>query len=238
MSQVEPQQCVRHPERTTYLACTRCGRPSCPQCLTPAAVGFHCTDCVAAQPEVRGRTKLGARGTDGNPRVTKAIIGLCVTIFVLQISGYINQNNYSLWAPAVNAGEWWRIITAGFFHVNTLHIAFNMYALWLLGPNLEQLLGHRKFSALYLLSLLGGSTASYLFNPPITASVGASGAIFGLFGATVVIARRLGLDASGIYGIIGINLVIGFIIPGIDWRAHVGGLVAGALSAWVIARRS
>lgn len=249
MSQIEPQQCVRHPERTTYLSCTRCGRPSCPQCLVPAAVGFHCVDCVASQPVSRGRTRLGFQGTDGNPRVTKAIIAIAIVVYALQSFQRDSFQSeilvrFSLIGLAqtgqgligVATGEWWRLITVGFLHAGLLHIAFNMYALWLLGPSLEQILGHRRFLGLYAISLLGGSTASYFFNAPNTPAVGASGAIFGLFGATVVVSRRLGRDASGIYGIIGLNLIIGFLIPQVDWRAHLGGLIAGAAAAWVIGR--
>lgn len=242
MTQVEPQRCVRHPDRTTYLACTRCGRPSCPQCLIPAAVGFHCVDCVASQPAAKGRTRLGFTGTDGNPRVTKAIIAIAAVVYLLQMSSNEIFTRFSLVGLAntnsgligVAVGEWWRLFTVGFLHAGIFHIGFNMYALWLLGPSLERILGHSRFALLYGTALLGGSTASYFFNAPNTPAVGASGAIFGLFGATVVVARRLGRDASGIYGIILINLVIGFVIPQVDWRAHLGGLVAGAITAYFL----
>lgn len=192
----------------------------------------------------RGRTRLGFEGTDGNPRVTKAIIAIAIVVYALQSF----QNEVLLWFSLIGlaqtsegligvaTGEWWRLFTVGFLHAGILHIAFNMYALWLLGPSLEQIFGHRRFLGLYAISLLGGSTASYFFNAPNTPAVGASGAIFGLFGATVVVSRRIGRDASGIYGIIGLNLIIGFLIPQVDWRAHLGGLIAGATAAWVIGR--
>lgn len=242
MSQIEPQVCVRHPDRTTYLACTRCGRSSCPQCLIPAAVGFHCVDCVASQPVARGRTQLGFRGTDGKPRVTQAIIAVAVLVYLIQMSDPRFAVDFYLIGLArsggdligVAMGEWWRLLSVGFLHAGFLHIFFNMYALWLLGPNLERVYGHRRFAFLYLFALLGGSTASYFLNAPNTPAVGASGAIFGLFGATVVVARRLGRDASGIYGIILINVVIGFVVPQIDWRAHLGGLVTGAVVAYLL----
>lgn len=207
-------------------------------------MGFHCVDCVASQPAARGRTTLGFRGTDGQPRVTKALIIACIVVFVfeqlqsdvLTRFSLVGLANTSTGLIGVAMGEWWRLLTVGFLHAGFLHIAFNMYALWLLGPNLEQIFGHKRFAALYLIALLGGSTASYWFNAPNTPAVGASGAIFGLFGATVVIARRLGRDASGIYGIIGLNLILGFIIPQVDWHAHLGGLIAGAAAAFVMGR--
>lgn len=239
---IQPQVCPRHPDRTTYLACTRCERPACPQCLTPAAVGFHCVDCLNAAPTPKGRTIIGAPSTGGRAIVTLTILIAAIAAFVAQqaVPGF--QRQFWLIALALDppnlvgvaTGEWWRLITVGFLHAGWMHIAFNMYALWLLGPNLEQIYGHRRFAVIYGLALLGGSTASYLFSAPNSPAVGASGAIFGLFGATIVVARRLGRDASGIYSILLINAIIGFVVPNIDWRAHAGGLVIGALTAWLL----
>lgn len=239
---LQPQVCPRHPERTTYLACTRCGRPACPQCLVPASVGFHCVECISTQPKPQGRTLIGARGSASGTAVTKAILFACIAAFVAQqaVPGFTRQ----FWllglaydAPSlvgVAVGEWWRLITVGFLHAGFVHIAFNMYALWLLGPGLERVYGPRRFAVIYALALLGGSTASFLFNAPNTPAVGASGAIFGLFGATIVVARRFGRDASSIYSILLINVIIGFVVPNIDWRAHAGGLVIGSLTAWLL----
>jgi membrane associated rhomboid family serine protease len=205
-------------------------------------VGFHCVDCIAAQPKPRGRTLIGATATGGVPTITRLILLVAIAAFIAQqlLPGFTRQ----FWlvglaydAPSlvgVANGEWWRLFTVGFLHAGFVHIAFNMYALWLLGPNLEQVYGHRRFAVIYLLALLGGSTASFLFNAPNTPAVGASGAIFGLFGATIVVARRLGRDASGIYSVLLINVIIGFVVPNIDWRAHAGGLVVGALTAWLL----
>jgi membrane associated rhomboid family serine protease len=239
---IEPQVCPRHQDRTTFLACTRCGRPACPQCLVPAAVGFHCVDCLATQPKPQGRTLIGARSTGGKPLITRLILAAAIAAFIAQqvVPGFTRQfwlvglafDSGGLVGVAI--GEWWRLVTVGFLHGGFIHIAFNMYALWLLGPNLEQVYGHRRFAVIYSLALLGGSTASYFFNAPNTPAVGASGAIFGLFGATIVVARRLGRDASGIYAILLINVVIGFTVPNIDWRAHAGGLVVGAAVAWLV----
>jgi membrane associated rhomboid family serine protease len=231
--------CVRHPDRQTYLACTRCGRPACPQCLVPASVGFHCVDCLASQPQPRGKTLLGAASTDGRPKVTRAIMAVVILAFIAQQAIPTLTNDFALLGLAVDeqgwigvgAGEWWRVITVGFLHAGLIHLAFNMYALWLLGTALEEVLGHLRFAALYVVSLIGGSTASLLFNPPNQAAVGASGAIFGLFGALVIINRRTGRSATPIYGILILNMVLSFLIPQIDWRAHVGGLIAGACAA-------
>jgi membrane associated rhomboid family serine protease len=156
------------------------------------------------------------------------------------LSGSVNEfaSEFGLHPPAVAFNdETWRLITAGFLHASFLHLLFNMYVLWLLGSELEEILGHLKFVALYLLALIGGSTASYWFSDPNTFSVGASGAVFGLMGAFLVVGSRMRQDVSQIVGLIGINVFIGFIVPGIDWRAHLGGLVTGAIVAWFLAQK-
>lgn len=185
---------------------------------------------------------IGAPSTSGNALITKLILIAAIGAFIAQqaVPGFTRQ----FWLVGlafdpptlvgVAIGEWWRLVTVGFLHGGFMHIAFNMFALWLLGPTLEQTYGHRRFAVIYALALLGGSTASFLFNSPTVPAVGASGAIFGLFGATIVVARRLGRDASGIYSILLINAIIGFVLPNIDWRAHAGGLVVGALVAWLL----
>jgi membrane associated rhomboid family serine protease len=131
-------------------------------------------------------------------------------------------------------GEWWRLLTSAFLHGSFLHIAFNMFVLFALGPTLERVLGHGRYLALYLLAALGGSVASYVFSDIRTVSVGASGAIFGLMGALLVAGRRLKSDMRQVAILLGINVVIGFLAPGIDWRAHLGGLLVGALVAAVL----
>lgn len=139
-----------------------------------------------------------------------------------------------MWPAGIAQGEWYRLLSSTFLHGGIMHIAFNMYALWMLGPQLEALLGHRRFAGLYLLSALGGSVASYWFSPINTLSVGASGAIFGLMTATFVMGRELQADVSQVAAFLGINVVIGFLSPGIDWRAHLGGAVIGALTMWLL----
>ena len=173
--------------------------------------------------------------------VVQLIVLLNTSIFLYAwLTASVNEFafSYGLHPPAVALnGEVWRLITAGFLHGSFLHLLFNMYVLWLLGSELEEILGHLKFTSLYLIALLGGSTASYWFSDPAVFSVGASGAVFGLMGAFLIVGSRLRQDVSQIMGLIAINVGIGFIVPGIDWRAHLGGLVAGAAVAWFLARK-
>ena len=243
--------CPRHPDRESYVRCQRCRRPTCPECQRSAPVGIQCVDCVreGARTVRQGRTVFGGSVTDGRPVVSLTIMGICAAVFVLQLAvpGLTNRISF---APVVGDSEPWRFVTAAFAHSpgNVLHIAFNMYALWFMGQYLEPMLGRARFIALYLLSALGGSVVYLLLapSPPsgaltaaecgawCTGAVGASGAVFGLFGAYLVLQRRLGRSASGMYVVIGINAVFGFIYPGIAWQAHLGGLLVGAACAAVV----
>ena len=228
--------CPRHPDRVAYVRCQRCGRPACPECQRPAAVGVHCVDCVAqaASSSREGRTVLGGRVRDGRPVVTLTLIGLCAVSYVLQLAvpGWTSRWAFS---PVAGAFEPWRFLTAAFLHSpsQVFHILFNMIALWMVGPYLESTLGRARFATLYLVSALGGSVGAVVLAPLTdtwtTALVGASGAVFGLFGAVLVVLRRTGRDARSMIGIIVINGVLGFVLPGIAWQAHLGGLVTGAL---------
>lgn len=234
--------CPRHPDRVSYVRCQRCGRPVCPECQREAPVGVQCVDCVREQSaQVRSTTTvLGGRVAAGRPVVTMTLIGINVAIFVL---GYLSpkvQDLLIFW-PAGGAVEPYRAITTGFLHGGTLHLLLNMYALWLIGPFLEQLLGRWRFIALYFLSLLGGTVAVVAFATPGELSwrigvVGASGAVFGLFGAVFLVLRRLGRNAQQILLVIGINVVFSFVVRGISWQAHLGGLVIGALLALIFTR--
>lgn len=244
--------CPRHPDRESYVRCQRCGRPVCWECQRPAAVGIHCVDCAreGAKSVRQARTVFGGSVTDGRPLVTYTIIGICAVVYVLQL-GVPGLTNRIAFAPALGAVEPWRFLTSAFAHSpsNFLHIAFNMYALWFMGQYLEPMLGRARFIALYLLSAMGGSVVYLLLAGPSrtvteylagqggawwSAAVGASGAVFGLFGAYLVLQRRLNRSATGMYVMIGINAVIGFVYPGIAWQAHLGGLVFGAACAAVI----
>ncbi len=227
--------CSAHPDRVSYIVCTRCGRPICPDCMVQAPVGFQCRECVA---QASGRTpqpttRAGGRPV-GRPVVTFTLIGINVVAFLLQFLIGVDRvaNNLGMWPVGIAAGnEWWRLLTSAFLHGSFLHIAFNMYVLFALGPSLERILGHARYLVLYLMAALGGAVASYVFSDLRTVSVGASGAIFGLMGALVVAGRRLRYDITQVLMLLGINVVIGFLQPGVDWRAHLGGLVTGAAVA-------
>jgi len=196
----------------------------------------QCVDCVAEAARNARPTQsvLGGRVHDGRPVVTITIIALCVVSYVLQLAvpGWTNRWAFS---PAAGQAEPYRFLTTAFLHSpsSIFHILFNMYALWIVGPFLENALGRARYIALYLVSAVAGSVGVLLFASPVTdawftGAVGASGAVFGLFGAVLVVLRRLGRSAQSFLMIIGLNLVIGFVVPGIAWQAHVGGLVVGA----------
>ena len=243
--------CPRHPDRPAYVRCQRCGRPACPDCQRAAAVGFQCVDCVnetkRTTPDVR--TVYGGAVAAGKPLVTFSIIGLCALLYVLQWlvpnEGIYRQLAFaSVYAdPAFGAFEPWRMLTSAFLHSQgfILHIVLNMYTLWIFGQALEPLLGRIRFLAVYLLSAFGGSvgflllTPSYVPGQPLTGVVGASGAIFGLFGAMLVVQRHRGGETRQLWVLIAINGAVGFLVPQIAWQAHLGGLVTGALCAAVIA---
>ncbi|MGY3566528.1 rhomboid family intramembrane serine protease [Sinomonas sp. RB5] len=236
--------CPRHPDRVSYVTCQRCGRPACPECQRPAAVGFQCVDCVR---ELSGaarapQTMYGGRAQPGSrPVVTIGIIAVCVLVYALQWiipgNGVYVDFAYANSAP-LTAAEPWRMLTSAFLHSQgfVLHIALNMYMLWLFGQALEPLLGRARFLAVYLLSAIGGSVGFLLLAPgqPV-AVIGASGAIFGLFGGLFVVQRQRGGDVRQLVVLIAINAVLGFVVPGIAWQAHLGGLVTGALTTAAIA---
>jgi membrane associated rhomboid family serine protease len=233
--------CYRHPERETWIRCTRCERPICPDCMVAASVGFQCPTCVAEgnRGVRRPRTTFGGRVSEDPGYVSKSLIAVCVVMYVLQRS-LPGRFTTELWLiggrpevgiPGVASGELWRLLTAAFLHGGVLHLLLNMYAVYLFGPQLESAFGRARFLVLYLVSALGGSAASYTFSSPLTPSLGASGAVFGLLGASLVVSRKLGRDASFLYVLLAVNLAFGFVAANIDWKAHLGGLAAGALTA-------
>ncbi|WP_224392694.1 rhomboid family intramembrane serine protease [Pseudonocardia sp. ICBG1293] len=230
--------CVRHPDRPTGLACSRCDRPACPDCLRPAPVGQHCVDCLAegARTTPRWRNVAGASRT-GKPVIVPGLIVANVVVYVLTAltAGSVMSNFRSPLFDAgglvpllVADGEYWRIITSGFLHIGPLHLAFNMYALWIIGREVETVLGRARFVAVYGVSMLGGAAAVMLFSSPVGATAGASGAVFGLMGALFVLLRRLKLPTGQVVALIAINAVISLTIQGISWQGHLGGLVFGA----------
>jgi membrane associated rhomboid family serine protease len=207
-----------------------------------AAVGQQCPDCV--QEGVRSvqtaQTRLGGRIAPPRPVLTYLLIAVNAVMFVLQKTSPHIQSDLVLWVPGVAEGQWYRLVTSAFLHYGLAHIVFNMWALYVVGPQLEHWLGRLRFGVLYALSGLGGSVLVYLLASVNSATAGASGAIFGLFGATFVLFRRLQLDVRGIGLIIAINLVITFMpsvvgVPAISWQGHIGGLITGTLVAAVFA---
>lgn len=237
--------CPRHPDRESYVRCQRCNRPTCPECQRPAAVGIQCVDCVRQQNRgtrpartvFGGAVSLDRQGTSP-PRVTVTIIGICVAVYFAQISIGDRFTERFLYAPALTQEQPWRMLTSAFLHSPgmILHILFNMYALWLIGPYLESLFGRGRFLALYLICAFGGSVGFLVLANPhslrwYTGAVGASGAVFGLFAAYLVVQRKLKRDATSMFVVIGLNFAIGF-LPGLNvaWQAHLGGLITGLVA--------
>jgi membrane associated rhomboid family serine protease len=227
------------------VSCVRCGRPACPDCLRSAAVGQQCVDCIrqANRGSRKPQTVFGGRAVAGAV-VSYTLVVINVVLWIIELARPGLGQDWSMLGQAilpsgqlggVAQGEWYRLITSAFLPppglggFGPLDIIFNMWALILVGPALERLLGHVRFLSIYLVSALGGSVLYYLIAAPNAQALGASGAIFGLFGAWFVVARRLHLDSRQIVFLIGINLVFGFAVPHIAWQAHVGGILAGGL---------
>jgi membrane associated rhomboid family serine protease len=218
--------------------------------MTPASVGFQCPECVSeGNKSVRqAKTVYGGRIRPGQTVgvVTQALIAINVAVFIATSATGMNPisgngtsslfNHLALIPAAVGDGQWYRLFTAAFLHFEIFHIGFNMYALYIFGPPLEAALGRLRFIALYLLAGLGGSILSVALGPLGETAAGASGAIFGLFGALYIVARHRNLATNGIVITIAANLVFTFAVPNIDWRGHVGGLITGGAVALIIAR--
>ncbi|WP_261986535.1 rhomboid family intramembrane serine protease [Actinomadura sp. HBU206391] len=199
-----------------------------------ASVGHQCVECVKeGNRAVRApRTVFGGR-VSTTPVVTYTLIAVNVVVFFLQDSAV--EARYGLLPPAVADGQYERLLTSAFLHYGIVHLLFNMWALYMVGQPLEMWLGRLRFAVLYVLSALGGSVCALLFASLNTNTAGASGAVFGLFAAIFVVARRMRFDARGIAVVIGLNLLITFTIPGISWQGHLGGLVTGAVLAFAYA---
>lgn len=259
MPSAVPPACPRHPDRLSRVSCQRCGRPACPACLREAPVGYQCVDCVAeaARSMPVQRTSLGLPApSDGRPLVTYTIIGICVALYAAQLISPAVTSELAF-APFLGWSEPWRALSAAFLHSPSmvLHIALNMLFLYQIGPMLELTLGRARFLALYVLSALGGSAGVVLlasaptrvlggaaeaaaYQSWVTGVVGASGAVFGLFGALVLINRSFGRSSAPLYVVLAVNLVIGF-LPGISWQTHLGGLVTGvAVAGAILATRA
>jgi len=238
-SPVETTTCFHHRDRPTGRACTRCGRPACPECLRDAAVGSHCFECVRAA-QLPAAQQMRRRAALAGPVVTKAIVWLNVGVFLLTATSAggsimgegVSQLHLKLGLDGadVHSGQLYRLVTSGFIHFGIFHIGFNMVLLYRFGEMLEVALGRTRFGALYLASLLSGSFGALLLSPHALTG-GASGAVFGIFGAVAIGLHQRGVDVwqSGVGGLIVINLVLSFVIPGIAIGGHLGGLVGGFL---------
>jgi membrane associated rhomboid family serine protease len=236
-------RCYRHPDRETWVSCTRCERPICPECLRPASVGFQCPQCVAEGNATvrRARTPYGGRVAE-RPGLVSIVLGalnlLAFAVTALTSPGGVTGNigsklfdQLELVPIRVAAdGQYWRLLGAAFLHIGLLHLAGNMLSLAIVGPALERVFGAWRFLTVYVAGALGGSVAVYLFGSPYGAVAGASGAIFGLFAATLIVLRKLGLDARFMVLAIGLNFAVSF-APGISLLGHLGGFVTGGLAA-------
>ena len=232
------ETCYRHPGSETGVSCSSCDRPICPDCMTPTSVGMRCPECSKQKTQVRTAATLEAA-----PSLAYVLIGINVAIFLgAFLSGasatgggfggstLIEEGAVS--RPTVADGELWRLVTSGFLHSGLFHLLFNMFALYVLGGLLEPAVGRLRFAMIYFVALLAGSFGALLLEPAAL-TVGASGAIFGLMGAAVVVMRNRGINPmeSGLGMWIGLNLLITFAVPGISIGGHIGGLVGGALAA-------
>jgi len=246
--------CYRHPDRQSFVMCQRCGRTICGECQTPAPVGVICPECMrearASAPRTRPEAvrRISYLNRSGQPVMTYALIGVCVVVFLLQevtgigrgpVTSALLYNGVFSHATGTYPGisfEPWRLLTSVFAHGGFLHIALNMYTLWIFGQILEPAIGKWRYLALFLISGVAGSVG-LLVLAPMESAVGASGAIFGMFGALVVIQRKLGGPVRQLVVLIVINLLLGF-IPifggGIAWQAHLGGLVGGLIVGVII----
>lgn len=234
--------CYRHPNRETNVSCSNCGRPICPDCMTVTPVGMRCPECARERTRVR-RISPGLRA--GAAPATYALIAVNVAAFLAELATGANAgvgrgggsviDHAALYGPAVAGGDWWRIVTAGFLHAGILHVALNMYVLFILGTLLEPGIGTPRFLGVYFVSLLAGSFGALLLSPDVL-TVGASGAIFGVMAAAFIVARHRGIEqlASQIGIFIIINLLFTVGVSGISVGAHLGGLVGGALAGLLI----
>lgn len=232
--------CYRHPDRETGVSCSSCGRPICPECMTATQVGMRCPECSRQRTQVRTAGSL-----QREPSLTYVLIGANVIVFLgSALSGGVLLGGTrgsslteagALFGPDVAQGELWRLVTSAFLHAGILHLFLNMFILYILGGLLEPAVGRLRFGLVYLVAVLSGSFGALLLGPDVV-TVGASGGVFGLMGAAVVVMRSRGINPmeSGLGPLILLNLVITFLVPGISIGGHLGGLAGGALAALVM----
>jgi membrane associated rhomboid family serine protease len=253
--------CYRHPNRETGVSCSNCGRPICPECMTSTPVGMRCPECANQRTKVRTAASVAGVGA-GTPIATYVLIAINAIVLLAELMGGGGSGSVGgggdliadggICANAIgdggicgientailsDGGEVWRIVSGAFLHAGPFHLLLNMFALYILGSLLEPAIGTVRFLAIYFAALLAGSLGALLLSNPDEVTVGASGAIFGLMGATFVIARHRGVDqlASQIGLFVVLNLVFTFSIPGISIGGHIGGLIGGALAGLLVA---
>ncbi|RDI75086.1 putative membrane protein rhomboid-like [Gaiella occulta] len=235
--------CYRHPDRETRVSCSECGRPICEDCMTFAPVGIRCPDhasvgAAAPGPVRTVRTVRRRAGAVAAPATT-ALVGINVLVYLITVAQGFGIDNpggklFSDWVLVgvlVDQGDWWRLVTAMFLHAGILHLAFNMLALYWLGSIVERALGTPRYLLLYFVSGIAGSAGALVFSSPLALTVGASGAIFGVMGALLILEyRATGSLAGQAMMLIVLNLAITFAVPGISKGGHLGGLLGGILA--------
>jgi membrane associated rhomboid family serine protease len=242
-----PRYCYRHPDRETGLSCSECGRPICYECMTPAPVGLRCPDHSGKAQGFQKVTRAVERSVSGAGSVrpnliTISLVAINVLVYLAELAAGGTVNGQAngiydkgvLFGPYIAQGDWWRLVTAAFLHYGPIHLLMNMYGLYLAGSLLEHVIGRWRFLLLYLAAGVAGSAGALVFSPT-AGTAGASGAIFGVFGALFVLERRRHIATGGqIAGLIVLNLVFTFAVPGISIGGHVGGLIGGAALMWVL----
>ena len=255
------KNCYWHPDRYAGVTCQRCERRVCAECMHTASLAFHCPACIAPQSINHGRKRISARsfarGANASEQslTTRTLIAVNLFAFLVTLfrGGSLSSGGgdvtidfglvgygrvlsaFSIDYVGIAEGEWWRMFTGGFLHAGFIHLAFNMFLLWMLGSQLERLLGPTSYLILYFGSLLSGALGVMLLDP-LALTVGASGAVFGLMGATVVYQLRRGVSpwSNGIGTLLIINLIFTFARPNISVGGHLGGLLGGLLIGWLI----
>jgi membrane associated rhomboid family serine protease len=243
-------RCYRHPDRETLLSCSNCERPICTSCMTTAAVGVRCPECArgdrgsrASAPTPAARVRV-ARARGDLAIATTVLVVVNVLVFLVEMAQGVTVRGLGdaqvvqdggLYAAAVADGEWYRMVTAGFLHAGLIHIAFNMWLLWVLGGALERYAGAGRMLVIYFASILWGSAGALLLNPDAL-TIGASGGVFGLMAALFLLERQKGvaLLGSSVGALLVVNLVITFVLPGISVGGHIGGILGGAAAGFIL----
>lgn len=237
----EDYRCYNHPDREAYISCQRCERLICPDCMREASVGFQCPSCIAegAKTIRQPRTLAGGAVSGREGRMSMILIGINVAAYVAQLAtgnraGDVYQQG-ALQGYVTADGDYWRLLTSAFLHGSMLHLLFNMYALYLFGPFVERALGTARYVVAYLTSAMAGSIVVYLLADPTTVTIGASGAVFGLFGMALLFLLKAKQDVRTLLVLLGINAFISVAGPNISWEGHLGGFLAGVALGAVFA---